>query len=91
VLFDWSAVDDAPAERAIGKAAERVADLLQHIRIVFGFAKFLCRSLVRDARVAGVMRRVDEFFPALVGVLADASGQRCFKVVKSLFVVLSIH
>ena len=41
VLFDWSAVDDASAERAVGQAAERVAHLLQHIAIVLGFGKLL--------------------------------------------------
>src|SRR5260221_2288071 len=41
LLFDASTVDDAPAERAIGHTAQRVAHLLQHIRILFGFGKFL--------------------------------------------------
>ena len=41
LLLDRSTVDDARAERAIGYAAQRVAHLLQHIRIVFGFGKFL--------------------------------------------------
>jgi hypothetical protein len=40
-LFDRSTVDDARAECAIGHPAQRVAHLLQHIRIVFGFRKLL--------------------------------------------------
>ena len=90
-LFDGSTVDDAGAERAIGHAAQRVAHLLQHIRIVFGFRKFLLRHRVRDARVANVMRRVDEFSPALVGFPANPSGQTFFEVEEALLVLLNVH
>lgn len=89
--FDGSTIDDAPAERAIFQPAQRVADLLQHIRIVFGFGKCLRRGLVRDARVANVMRRVDEFSPAMVPFLANASGQSFVEVEEALLVVLNVH
>jgi len=62
-LFDRSTVHDARAERAIGHAAQRVAHLLQYDRIAFGFSKCLERPLVRDARAASVMGRIDEFSP----------------------------
>jgi hypothetical protein len=35
------------------------------------------------------MRRVDEFSPALVRVLADPNGQSFFEVEKTLLVVLN--
>ena len=40
-LFNGTTVDDAPTERAIGYAAQGVTHVLQHLRIVFGFGKFL--------------------------------------------------
>ena len=41
LLLDRTTVDDAGAEGAVGDAAQRVAHLLQHICIVFGFGKLL--------------------------------------------------
>src|SRR4029453_17000530 len=37
------------------------------------------------------MRRVDEFSPAMVGFLANPSGQSFFEVEKALLVVLNVH
>src|SRR5262245_27217379 len=89
--LDGSTIDDTLAERAILYAAQRVADLFQQLCIVFGFGKFLRRDLVGDARVTDVMRRVDEFSPALVRFSAHASRQSFFKVEEALLVVLNIH
>jgi len=87
-LFDRSTVHDALAERAIGHAAQRLAHLSQHGRIVFGFGEFLGRHLARDARFANVMGRVDEFSPALVRFMANSVGQSFFEVEQPLLVVL---
>src|SRR6266852_9789894 len=46
---------------------------------------------IRDARVANVMRRVDEFSPALVGCLANPGGQSSFEVEEALLVMLNVH
>jgi hypothetical protein len=90
-LFDRSTVHDALAERAIGHAAQRFAHWLQHCRIVFGFGKFLGRHLVGDTRIANVMGRVDEFFPGLVGLLANPTGQSAFEAEQALLIVLNVH
>jgi hypothetical protein len=37
------------------------------------------------------MRRVDEFSPALVGFLANPSGQSFFQVEEALLVMLNVH
>ena len=37
------------------------------------------------------MRRVDEFFPALVGFVANLSGQSFFELEESLLEVLDVH
>ena len=87
-LFDRSTAHDALAERAIGHAAQRLAHLSQHGRIVFGFGEFLGRHLARDARFANVMGRVDEFSPALVRFMANSVGQSFFEVEQPLLVVL---
>jgi hypothetical protein len=91
LLFDRSTVDEAPAERAILDAAQRVAHLLQHIRVVLGFGKLLRRHFVRDARVADVVRRIDELSTGFVRFLADPSGQSFLEIEKALLIVLNVH